>query len=196
MKAKETLKKMGLESPGTAEATQAILWPLVTKYTGTSAVHLTNDGEKAKCGARSYYRSGMLYITDDRDRVTCKRCLGTVEKTSAIAELTGDYVGKIFTYSFGYDMTINVFAKVVRQTKKTLFLQEVEMSVSDDCGQGSGRAEASPEITENGVEYPIIEGSKIIKAQKRVYPYGEYWVSGRHHWYEWDGKPKYHNTWD
>lgn len=149
-------------------------------------IHL-NKNNKPKCGTRGRY----FYIVDDLSKVTCGKCLGKrTYKIEGVA-LDGDYVGKIFTYSFGYDMTLNVFAKVIAQKGNVLIAQECLLDVSDDNGRGNGRAVAGG-LKDGGDVYKI---SKKRKTNR--YGVCEYWVGmGRYGCDLWDGKSKYHNTWD
>lgn len=149
-------------------------------------------GEGAKCGAKPWRRYSGLHLTEDDARVTCKRCKGEVKSRYHNVELTENYLDKIFTYSFGYDMTINVFAKVIKQTAKTLLLKECSRHVADDDGRGAGKAWAG-EVIPDGDEFRI--SKKVNTENPEMFTY---WIGGgtRHSWHEWDGKAQYHNTWD
>jgi len=148
--------------------------------------HLNKDG-KAKCGTRKYFIS----LTNDMTQVNCQRCLNKRSYTLEILPITENYIGKIFHYQFGYDMTLNVYAKVIRQTEKTLIAQECYTCAKDDYGRGEGRAVAG-DIKPNGEIYKIILRRKTDRWGTRQYFKG----MGRYGCDLWDGKPNYHNSWD
>jgi hypothetical protein len=159
-------------------------------------IHLNAGEGAAKCGCNIYksWDTGekkisqrvWIRLTDNREEATCKRCKGEV-KTAETLTLNKNYVGQIFHYSFGYDMTINVYAKCIRQSGKTLYCKECYANVKDDCGRGAGRAVAGG----------IKEDEKEFKMSLKKSRWGhEYFAGQRRHWWLWDGKENYHNTWD
>ncbi len=103
--------------------------------------------------------------------------------------------GEILFNSWGYDMTINDFCKVLENTGKTLKCVMLEKSVKNDDGLGNGRA------------IPTKETEKIfrlrITARKDSpgfwycgsYPYGN---DSKHRgtFFRYDGYGNYENTWD
>jgi hypothetical protein len=100
----------------------------------------------------------------------------------------------ILQSSYGYDMTINHYYKIVKDGEKTVLLQEIGKTVSNDEGRDSGQsvADASKEI------------GKPFRAYKRNYRFDyrqgqAYFVSkyiAGNSANIWDGKPDYYNTWD
>lgn len=144
--------------------------------------HMNVDG-KPKCG-KVFTRFPVL--TEDPDKVTCKRCLGTVRhaKHDPIKE---NYVGKYFKHSFGYDMTINEYAKVVAQTEKSLTCVRCHASVSS--------ANGGPWYG-TGVSVPGAETGEMFVI-RNVKDYGGGYIVGAgagRHWSIWNGKPNYYNT--
>lgn len=152
------------------------------------AIHF-NQNNKAKCGAQSWGWGSGLNLSTNQSEVTCKRCLGTVERTTKPAEITENMIGKIFHTSWGYDMTINEYAKVIKQSPKSILLQECTRDVKDDYGQGAGRATTNGHLVKDGEQFRLY---------KKTTSYGETWAGGGEcrHWSEWDGRESYHNTWD
>lgn len=163
-------------------------------------IHLNKDG-KAKCGNQSYRRfSFTIQLTDDISQVNCKKCAGKVQRNSTFAPIEKDMVGTIFHTSFGYDMTINEYVKVISQTEKSLVVKECYAVVKDDYGRGNGKAIAGG-YKPDGKEFRIFRKVKKYtdryNGQEHVW---ESWVGTLHgsadSWSIWDGKENYHNTWD
>lgn len=164
-------------------------------------VHLLQNDGSYKCGANVY----LSWKTNERkimtnmykptsteiNNVTCKRCLNKVNRPT-IKPITENYVGKIFHYSFGYNMTINVYAKCLSQTDKSLMLQECHAIVKGDNGMGNGRAVAG-DIDTNEKPFRVMQYEKDGYNSKY-----SYWKGGksRYGWSLWDGNSNYHNTWD
>ncbi|KAB2840253.1 hypothetical protein F9K50_06110 [bacterium] len=86
----------------------------------------------AKCGARPWGWNPGLYLTQDASQIDCKRCLGTGRKPPKSEAIAKDYVGQVFSCSWGYSMTIVEFAVCVRQTGKRLVLRECGRINRDD----------------------------------------------------------------
>lgn len=153
--------------------------------------HLEKESGKAKCGSRPWGHAAYLWrLTSNPDEVQCRRCKGTINRRYENEAIKEKMVGRIFHTSFGYDMTINVFAKVIKQTEKTITLQPIKTSVKDDDGRGNGRAKPydEPDTTEK------IFTLKKMKSKEGSY---SYWSGGKYGpWSEWDGQEHYHNTWD
>lgn len=152
------------------------------------SIHINKDG-KAKCGATPWSRYSWLNLTDDPTKADCKRCLGTVKRTVLPAEITENMIGKIFHTSWGYDMTINEYAKVIKQSPKSILLQECYRSVENDDGRGNGRATTMGTLKPDGEQFRLY---------KKTSKYGDRWAGGGEcrYWSEWDGRESYHNTWD
>lgn len=154
------------------------------------SIHLKTPLGKAKCGSTPWdSRYGSLSLSEDRAQVNCKRCLNTVKRTRKPAVITEDMIGKIFHTSWGYDMTINQYAKVIKQSPKSILLQECLADVKDDCGRGAGTATTQGSLRLNGEQFRLY---------KKTTPWGTSWAGGGEcrYWSEWDGKASYHNTWD
>ncbi len=162
-------------------------------------IHTTvkKEGHKdvAKCGARGH----MIWLDCEYTRkhgftTNCKRCLGTTERTTQTVQISENMIGKMFHTSWGYDMTINEYAKVIKQTNKSVLLQECYANVKDDYGRGAGKAMAG-DVKPNGDTF------RLIKKERENYQGDKfaYWAGGQHSsqsWSEWDGQESYHNTWD
>lgn len=153
------------------------------------SIHLKTPLGKAKCGSTPWNRHYGLSLSEDRTLVDCKRCLGTVKRTTQPAQIAENMIGKIFHTSWGYDMTINEYAKVIKQSPKSILLQECYRAVSDDNGMGNGRATTGGELKPNGEQFRLF---------KKTTAYGYRWSGGGQcrYWSEWDGRSSYHNTWD
>lgn len=164
-------------------------------------IHLMQNDGSYKCGSNVY----ISWKTNERkimanmykptsteiEKVTCKRCLNKVNRPTVLP-ITENYVGKIFHYSFGYDMTLNVYAKCIAQTDKSLTLQECHANVKDDDGRGNGRAIAG-DIDSESKPFRVILYEKNYGDRKY-----SYWAGGRaaRRWTLWDGIANYHNSWD
>lgn len=150
-------------------------------------IHSSVNGQ-AKCGAKPYYRNTALLVSEIREQVTCKRCLGTITKKYDSPAITGDLVGKIFYCSWGYSMTLVDFVKVIKQTEKSLLVQEMETMVSNDDGGGSGKA-VPGELKQDEKTFRLF--SKKYKRYDKVY-----FVGQEKTWSMYDGTPQYYNSWD
>jgi len=151
------------------------------------SIHLDKQG-KAKCGSTPWGHN-WLNLTADRSKANCKRCLGTVKRTVKPAGIKEDMVGKIFHTSWGYDMTINEYAKVIKQSPKSILLQECYRGIKNDNGMGNGKATTDGTLKPEGEQFRL-----FLKTTN----YGERWAGGGRcrYWSEWDGRESYHNTWD
>jgi len=85
-------------------------------------------------------------------------------------------VGDILHYSFGYDMTINVFAKVLSRTDKSLVCQEVDTCLSG--GDFNCQAVAGDKVKEGKKPFRV-----LIKWHNSV-NYGKYYnlAGNGEHW--------------
>ena len=105
---------------------------------------------------------------------------------------------KIIHTSFGYDMTINVYAKVLSETAKTMLVQEIGATVNDDNGTGNGRAFPDASVVK-GEPFRVYKRNKTWDGSNDNYYKGklpgyssvDFWTD-----YERNGKGNYHNTWD
>lgn len=105
--------------------------------------------------------------------------------------------GDILMTSWGYNMTINDYCKVLENTGKTLKCVMVSSRVENDNGLGEGRSSPLPELE-------ISEPFRIKISKRGIYVslVGSYpYVMGRNnkrkgYWHTWDGKPNYYNTRD
>lgn len=152
------------------------------------AIHLKTPEGKAKCGATPWSRYGYLEMSEEKSQVNCKRCLGKVRRNSEPSVIAENMIGKIFHCSWGYDMTINEYAKVIKQSPKSILLQECYAVVKDDYGMGNGSAKAGG-LKPDGEQFRLY---------KKTSKWGDRWAGGGQcrYWSEWDGRSNYHNTWD
>lgn len=143
-------------------------------------VHLNSGDGGAKCGVNVYldpYPNGydkpkvnppvrkissrlLLYFEDlSRGRkANCKRCLNKVERAKTV-EANDDLTGKVFHYSFGYDMTINVYAKAIKKTKKGWICRELAaIGWGNAYGPGStGKTRASNEFKKDAKPFLMLK---------------------------------------
>jgi hypothetical protein len=98
-------------------------------------------------------------------------------------------VGDIITYSYGYDMTINVYAKIIAKTPKGFKAVAVQKNIMNDDGMGNGRSVP--------VDTPVA-GAEPFTLRVGTYHNGDraYLAGKGQHWDLWDGQPDYYNTWD
>jgi len=140
-----------------------------------------------KTNERMVSKRQFLYFETPERPATCKRCLGQI-KRAATAPITEDMTGKIFTRSFGYDMTFNIFCKVLKHTNKGLLCQECHTNTNgmENGWTSEGRATAGS-----------LKDSKPFIMLSKLSGYGgQYWSGGGEHWWLWDGKPRYENHCD
>lgn len=57
--------------------------------------------------------------------MTCKRCRGEVRRRATAPVVTANLVGSILHHSYGYDMTLNDFYVIERQTPTTVIAREI-----------------------------------------------------------------------
>lgn len=112
-------------------------------------------------------------------------------------------VGDILHTSYGYDMTINNYCKIIKisPTRKTVICRMVKASVQGDDGRGAGTATATSEEVGNEfrlwVRYYKDNGGLRFAGK---YPFcadcgdNEAKIEGWFH--KWNNKPNYENTWD
>jgi len=114
-------------------------------------------------------------------------------RINKIENINESYIGKIFRYSYGYDMIINEYAICVRQTCKSLMLAECERLLNNDDGSGKGRSWTTGKIAQNAKKYRTQKRALYIDGVKQH----EYFSRGKGNaWYLWDGKPNNYDTWD
>ena len=98
-------------------------------------------------------------------------------------------VGQIVCSSYGYNMTIVEFYLVDRMTKSNVWLRPIGRIVKNDDGRGDGTAEPS-------LDFKAAD-SLVFRKKIQHYDSGNQYVSDSIKSFSiWDGRPKYHNTWD
>jgi len=106
-------------------------------------------------------------------------------------------VGDIFKNSWGYDMTINDYVRVleVSPTGKTIKVVMLGKKVTNDDGLGSGRSVPTEPQGE-----PFRLHIRQFKNSGEFYLVGQYAFCSdaktRGCFFRWDNKPDYYNTWD
>lgn len=132
--------------------------------------------------------------------VNCKKCLGLPRRANsfpAVSTVGMDLVGKILHTSWGYDMTINNFAKVVGMTPKGVKCVMIGARVVDDYGKGDGKAFADPSIVTSPVFVLKVSkdtmGNPMIKGS---YPFCDNSKRKGYFTITDSAKGHYHNTWD
>lgn len=169
-------------------------------------IHIQESDGSAKCGANVYLhhewdkdgnvikkekRISMrrfLYWSSDDHPATCKRCLNQVKRATT-EEISENMVGKIFHRSFGYDMTINVFAKCIKQSAKSLICQECYKNCTGEPWGPGGTGKASAgDVDESKKPFNMY-------FKKSIHGFS-YWVGAGETWGVWDGQPHYENHCD
>lgn len=153
------------------------------------AIHLEKDG-KAKCGARSYWGYGTYLEKLPNVPANCKRCLGKVQKRYEAVPVPKEYLGKILHRSFGYDMTFNVYAKIIKLNAKSAVAVELKTAVvsGDPCSPG-GTGKARPVHEPNGEPF-------IVYLKKATQGDWSHFVGDGKSWSVWGGESNYENHWD
>ena len=167
------------------------------------AIHINKDG-KAKCGATPWSRYGGLHLVTDEKDATCKRCLGKVKRNSDFAPITENMVGKIFHTSWGYDMTINEYVKVIKQSEKSLLVREcTPVTNGGEYYPGSTGQATAGGFVKDGAQFRIFRKVKTYTDYDGQLQTWESWVGTKPgysgvvtSWSEWDGKPDYENRLD
>ena len=159
-------------------------------------IHLLQADGAAKCGVNVYQVwqtnkrkiSNKYFLSSENIlEVNCKRCLNNGDKSESVA-LTENYLGKIFSCSWGYDMTINDYAKVIKQNGACLTLQICAAHVENDNGMGGGKSWAG-EVDPNGKIF-------IIRQVRTKSGHTHFTKAQGQYWSLWDGQKDYYNTWD
>lgn len=115
--------------------------------------------------------------------------------------ITEDLTGRILSTSYGYDMTINKYVKVLRQTQSSLVVQPVGCHVENDNGSGHGQSTPSGFQADQPTFSLSLWEHGPTEAYRQKYPTSEnkpqsYFKGKGRTWRMWDGKPDYYNTWD
>jgi hypothetical protein len=105
--------------------------------------------------------------------------------------------GDILKTSWGYNMTINNYCKVLENNGKTLKCVTISLHVENDNGLGNGR---SIPVPDKEISEPF--RIRIQRRENDFYLVGSYpFIKDKNskrkgYWYVWDGKPDYYNTYD
>ena len=109
---------------------------------------------------------------------------------------TEDLLGSIFYDSWGYDMTINDYIKIIRVTNKTVEAVRIGCSVENDYGRGEGKSEPMPnKIVSKPFKLSVREGYRGQVALVGQYYFCEE-SKRRGSFSKWEGGKQYFNTWD
>ncbi len=101
---------------------------------------------------------------------------------------------QIFYYSYGYDMTINKYCKVVEETPKTAKAVMIGATVRDDNGLGGGNSTPNPAVV---LSAPFrLRKSEFQRELTLRGSDPDFRFSGSQTWWLWKGTPNYYNTWD
>lgn len=164
-----------------------------------SKIHLNKNG-KAKCGATPWSKWSLMEISKNKEDVTCKRCLNKVKRTSQGVKIEKDMVGRIFHTSWGYDMTINEYAKVIKQSPKSILLQMCYTRTNGlEYGPGGRGKATAGSLKPDGEKFRLFRKVRTYKdyftGETRV---DESWAGGGQvrYWSEWDGRESYENHLD
>lgn len=98
-------------------------------------------------------------------------------------------INQIVYSSFGYDMTIIEFYLVDRMTKSSVWLRPIGRIVKNDDGRGDGTAEPS-------LDFKAVDSMVFRKKIQHSCDGCQYISDNIKSFSIWDGRPKYHNTWD
>lgn len=157
------------------------------------SIHIATSEGKAKCGARSYWGYGTYLEKLPNAPADCKRCLGKVQQRYETIEPPKEALGRILHYSWGYDMTFNEYAKIIKLNAKSAVA--VPMKVMTNGGEygpgGSGKAR--PIHEPNGEPFLVL--FKRFKEGNYVSIVGGKTTGGRN-WSYWNGESNYENHWD
>lgn len=98
-------------------------------------------------------------------------------------------IDQIVCSSYGYNMTIVEFYVVDRISKSSVWLRPIGRHVKNDDGKGDGTAEPSLDFK--------AANSMVFRKKIQHSSDGFQYISDNLKAYSiWDGRPKYHNTWD
>ena len=111
--------------------------------------------------------------------------------TTATATATAQTlkVGQILQGSFGYSMTLNEFYVIERLSASSAWIRQVSTCVVNDDGMGGGKATPDPLLEPMG---------PLTRHKIQAYACGEPRLSHKvlGSLTPWDGRPKYHNSYD
>lgn len=136
--------------------------------------------EKGKVITERKIMRRYIYSTENEAEATCRRCLNKVNRVATInaPEIPE---GKVFHYSFGYDMTINVFAAPIKKTAKGYICKELSASWKGNPYSPNGDATASA-----GHSFKDDSKTFLMTYKEKSYGLGQqkysYWVGGGNHW--------------
>jgi len=104
----------------------------------------------------------------------------------------------IYETSWGYDMTINDYIKVLEMGSKTAKVVMIGSKIVDDNGMGSGKSYPAPEIVKSEpFRLRVKAGYDNKLCLRGSYPYVDGSTSKRMGtFYQSDGNGSYYNTWD
>jgi len=168
--------------------------------------HMMTENGAAKCGCNVYIHHEwdevgnvvkeekrvshrkFIYFAKDTP-ATCKRCNNQIARPE-ICEIPENWKDLVFHYSFGYDMTINEYARPIERTAKGLVCQKCHTVIVDGDpwgNRGDGRA-AAGNVNEKEPHF-------LMTLKKSKWG-SQYWTGAGEHWSVWDGKPDYENHCD
>lgn len=101
-------------------------------------------------------------------------------------------VGQILSCSWGYSMTIVNYYVVTRITEKSVWVKEIDRSVTNDDGMGNGKA--MPDLTKRFVDDSKPMRFKIQRSDDGTESI--WWSKKQRSIRIWDQRPEYFNTWD
>lgn len=162
------------------------------------SIHLATPEGKAKCGARSYWGYGTYLEKLPNAPANCKRCLGKVQQRYEAVEPPKEALGRILHYSWGYSMTFNEYAKIIKLNAKSAVAVPMKvMTNGGEYGPG-GTGKARPIHEPNGEPFTILfkrfRGELYGQTNTNISI-----VGGKTHgrtWSYWDGESNYENHWD
>lgn len=161
-------------------------------------IHKNIEG-KAKCGSAPYHKySWNFQLSTNDSLVNCKRCLNTVKRECTFEPIAENMVGKIFHTSWGYDMTINEYVKVIKQDEKSLLVQECYTKTNGQEYGWTSQGEAmAGGVKPDGKKFRVFNKVRRYNDYKGNPAMYQMWVGKLHEcatsWSLWDGKPDYEN---
>lgn len=156
------------------------------------SVHIATPEGKAKCGSRSYWGYGTSLASETR-QANCRRCLGTVQRRYETIEPPKEALGKIIHYSWGYDMTFNEYAKIIKLNAKSALAVPMVVSTNGMENGPGGEGKARPIHEPKGEPFVVL--FKKFMGGDHYSIVGGKTVEGRT-WSYWNGESNYENHWD